>query len=128
MTETTETMTETMTETAETAETEAQTAETEAQTAAHTALFNALKEAGETGKKEWEEIIAKARDLFADEHRKEFKSGVNDAFSRAQDRGADLLLKLIAGIRKGVVALEESLLEARAEEPVVVVEPAPTAA
>ena len=33
--------------------------------------------------------------------------------TRAQDRGASLLLRLIVQLRKGVVAFEESLAESR---------------
>ena len=60
----------------------------EAQAAAHAALFDALKDAGEAGKKEWEEILGRARSLFAEERRNELKSTVNEAFARAQGRGA----------------------------------------
>jgi hypothetical protein len=82
--------------------------ETEAQAEAHSVMLERLREAGEAGKKEWEDILTKAGG-FVRERGDELKTNVEGAFSKAQTRGADLLLKLVSQVRKGVVSFEDSL-------------------
>jgi hypothetical protein len=112
-------MTDSTTETETETETEAQ-AETP-QSEAHNAVFERLREAGEIGKKEWEEVLNKVGKLLQlppEERRDELKTNVQDAFTRAQGRGATLLLQLLSQVRKGVVSLEDSLRESRVDDTV----------
>ena len=106
-----------MTEETPVTETETETRtehEPSAQAEAHSVMLERLREAGEAGKKEWEEILNKAGG-FVRERSEELKTNVEGAYSRAQTRGADLLLKLVSQVRKGVVSFEDSLRDVTAD-------------
>ncbi len=93
----------------------------------HQTLLHRFKLAGETGKKEWELALDKAREFFSQARDDAQGEGENAAktamdrlqsesgalFGRAQTRGADLLLRLITSVREGAQSLEKSLREAR---------------
>jgi len=86
-----------------------------------------LKEAGEQGKQQWEQAITSSREFLlgaqvgADGEPKEgavdrMKKNIQEiSFAQAQDRGAELLLKLVTRVRKSLEGLEVSLEEARAK-------------
>lgn len=86
-------------------------------------LLHRIKEAGEIGRKEWEQTLTKAREFLskarADHaagegtHWERFQRETGVMFGRAQDRGADLLLSLISQVRKGAQTLEENVRQAR---------------
>lgn len=113
-------------------------------------ILTDLREAGETGKKQWEETIKKTRTYFtkrredaeasteaeqtaeeapvsenetveaetteAEKPWKVLRERSAETFAKAQDRGADLLLRLLTRVREGVESVEKSLKEARAPE------------
>ena len=104
----------------ETAETpEAEVAENESAEAEAKSLFARLKadffEAGQTGRKQWEEIFTRSREAVTKTHER-VRSQVNSSLDTAQGRGADLLLKLLAQLRKGADSLEASIKKAAPAE------------
>lgn len=111
-----------------------------------------LREAGEQGKKQWEDMLARvfkreetaeaaaeAPAEAASEATVEAEAVVtpfarvreraqtllkSEPFTRAQDKGAALLIDLLTRVRRGAEALETSLREARPAQPAGEVEPA----
>ena len=107
-TETVETVETPAVETAPALETE-RSAESESETEEPSSpgVLAWIREAGESGKQEWEQGLAKLREGV----RKQSAA----VYDRAQERGAGLLLKLISHVRRGAEALEKSIREARTE-------------
>jgi hypothetical protein len=117
-------MSETQTETVETVETpeaaaEAAAAPAEAEAEAQTqGVFHRIREAGEAGKQEWEQVIAHAREVVTRQS--------TSLYTHAQARGASLLLGALGRLRKAVEGLEAGIRDAR--QPEAEATPTPTAA
>lgn len=83
-------------------------------------LVSRLREAGDAGRKQWEEIFAQVRAL-RDEQLPRLRQGAQESlerlrqdgpFVRAQLRGTELLLQLVSRVREGAAQLEQSLRHA----------------
>lgn len=86
-------------------------------------LKSELREAGEVGKRQWQDAFGKTREAVSGTRAEWTKVAartrevVTDAYARAQVRGADLLLRLVSQVRANAEAFEASLRQ-RAQEPV----------
>lgn len=98
-------------------ETESVTPESPAPTTAGPGLATRLREAGEAGRKQWEEIFSQVRAL-RDEQLPRLRQGAQESlarlrqdgpFVRAQLRGTELLLQLVSRVRQHATQLEDSL-------------------
>lgn len=80
-----------------------------------TRLKTELREAGETGKRQWQDAFGKTREAVAGTRAEWTKVAtrtrdvVSDVYARAQVRGADLLLRLVSQVRANAEAFESSL-------------------
>jgi len=78
-------------------------------------LKTELREAGETGKRQWKDAFGKTREAVTGTRAEWTKVAtrtrdvVTDVYARAQVRGADLLLRLVTQVRANAEAFETSL-------------------
>lgn len=78
-------------------------------------LKTELREAGETGKRQWQDALGKTREAVTGTRVEWTKVAtrtrdvVSDVYARAQVRGADLLLRLVSQVRANAEAFEANL-------------------
>lgn len=114
-----------MTETTETTTTPADNTADEAPRTEDTLsnLRSELRDAGETGKKQWQEAFARTRDAVTTTRSElervaaRTRDVATATYARAEARGADLLLRLVAQVRATAESLESSLRTRAASAP-----------
>ena len=86
-------------------------------------LLARLREAGEAGRAQWEQLFAQVKAL-RDEQLPRLRQGAEESltrlrrdgpFVRAQVRGTELLLQLLGRVRDGAESLEQSLRKAETD-------------
>lgn len=86
-------------------------------------LRSELRDAGEVGKKQWQEAFARTREAVTTTRGElervaaRTRDVASAAYSRAQARGADLLLRLVSQVRATAETVEASLRTRAASEP-----------
>lgn len=82
-----------------------------------------LRDAGEVGKKQWQEAFTRTRDVVSagSEHATKLagraREVLDQVYARAEQRGADLLLRLVKQVRSGAESFEASLRERARSKP-----------
>lgn len=97
-------------------------------------LKTELRDAGEAGKKQWQDAFAKTRDAVQAGSERATKlagrtrEAVEQVYARAEQRGADLLLRLVSSVRAGAESFEASLRDRARPKAAPAAEPAPASA
>lgn len=104
-----------------------ETTETAPETAAPqdtlTQLRSELRDAGEAGKKQWQEAFARTREALTSTRSELGRAAARTrevaaaTWSRAEARGADLLLRLVSQARAATESVEASLRSRAGETP-----------